>query len=66
MAQSIRPCSHSGRDADLSFLILGDLAERALGQSTSLRLSGVAGADFEALLDRQSCGRAEHIADPQF
>jgi hypothetical protein len=23
-------------------------------------------ADFETLLDRQSCGRAEHIADPQF
>ncbi len=28
-------------------------------------LSRVAGADFEALLDRQSCGRAEHIANPQ-
>jgi hypothetical protein len=29
-------------------------------------LSRVASADFETLLDRQSCGRAEHIADPQF
>jgi len=29
-------------------------------------LSRVASADFETLPDRQSCGRAEHIADPQF
>jgi hypothetical protein len=29
-------------------------------------LSRLTGPDFETLLDRQSCGRAEHIADPQF
>jgi hypothetical protein len=29
-------------------------------------LSRVTGADFETLLDRQSCGWAKHIAGPQF